>query len=388
LKEENMGGIHGIKIARSSPSISHLLFANDVMIFSKANREEAAVILRSLNIYAQWSGQRINFSKSAIFYSKNCKPSIKSAINDILRLPPIPAHARYLGIPLFLAGKKRDSFIDLKERILAKVIGWKARLLSQAARTTLIKSVANAIPTYLMSLFFLPKSLCLEINSILRKFWWGFPQDKKHNLSFLSWEKICQPKALGGLGICSMEFINSSLLARLSWKMLSNEPLLWVEALKGKYLKHSISFLDAPSNPSSSWIWKGLIKNRKVVAKGACWSISDGSNINIWDSPWIPSMPSFKPRPNVNLVDYPNFSVANLLLLGSRLWNVDLLGDLFDPPTVKNILSIHIPRSSGNDKWSWAPSPTGLFSIKSARDISLSPSSRGSPLPPVDWQTL
>jgi hypothetical protein len=118
-----------------------------------------------------------------------------------------------------------------------------------------------------MSLFFLPKSLCLEINSILRKFWWGFPQDKKHNLS---WEKICQPKALGGLGICSMEFINSSLLARLSWKMLSNEPLLWVKALIGKYLKHGISFLDAPSNPSSSWIWKGLIKNRKVVEKGAC----------------------------------------------------------------------------------------------------------------------
>jgi hypothetical protein len=49
-----------------------------------------------------------------------------------------------------------------------------------------------------------------------------------------------------------MEFINSSLLARMGWKMLSNEPLLWVEALRGKYLKHGISFLDAPSNPVSS----------------------------------------------------------------------------------------------------------------------------------------
>jgi hypothetical protein len=91
---------------------------------------------------------------------------------------------------------------------------------------SLIKLVANDIPSYLMSLFLLPKSLCLEINSVLRKFWWGFPQDKKHYLSFLSWEKICQPKALRGLGICSMEFINNSLLARLGWKMLSNEPLL------------------------------------------------------------------------------------------------------------------------------------------------------------------
>ena len=331
------------------------------MVFSKANKEEATVILRSLNTYAQWSRQRINFSKSAIFYSKNCKPSIKTAINDILKLPLIPAHAKYLGIPLFLDGKKRDSFIDLKERILAKVTGWKARLLSQAAKTTLIKSVANAIPSYLMSIFLLPKSLCLEINSILRKFWWGFPQDKKHNLSFLSWEKICQPKALGGLGICSMEFINSSLLARLGWKMLSNEPLLWVEALRGKYLKHGISFLDAPSNPSLSWIWKGLIKNRKVVEKGACWSISDGTDIHIWNSPWIPSMPSFKPRPNVNLVDFSDYSVADLMLPGVRLWNVDLLGDLFDLTIVRNIIGIHIPRTRGADKWSWAPSPSGLF---------------------------
>ena len=227
--------LHGIKIARLSPPISHLLFADDVMIFSKANREEAYVILKALNSHAKWSGQDINSSKSSIFYSKNCKPAIKTAINNILKLPPIPARAKYLGIPLFLNRRKRDSFIELKERIFAKVTGWKAKLLSQAARTTLIKSVANAIPSYIMSLFFLPKSLCLEINSVLRKFWWGFPHDKNHNLSFLSWEKICQPKALGGLGICSMEFINKSLLARLGWKMLTNEPLLWVDALRGKY---------------------------------------------------------------------------------------------------------------------------------------------------------
>jgi hypothetical protein len=224
----------------------------------------------------------------------------------------------------------------------------------------------------------------------LRKFWWGFPQEKKHNLFFFFffWEKICQPKALGGLGICSMEFINNSLLACMGWKMLSNEPSLWIEALRGKYLKHGTSVLDAPSNLSSSWIWKGLLKNRKVVEKGACWSISDGSNIHIWDSPWIPSMTSFKPRPNENLVDFPDYSIANLMLPGDRLWNVDLLGDLFDLTTVRNILGIHIPRTIGADKWSWAPSPLGLFSVKSARDISLPPSHRSSPLPPVDWQTL
>jgi hypothetical protein len=64
----------------------------------------------------------------------------------------------------------------------------------------------------------------------------GSPQDKNHILSFLSWDNICSPKALGGLGPRSMEFHNSFLLARIGWKMTPNQPLLWVDALKGKYL--------------------------------------------------------------------------------------------------------------------------------------------------------
>jgi len=60
--------------------------------------------------------------------------------------------------------------------------------------------------------------------------------------------------------------------------------------------------LKASSNPRSSWLWKGLLKNRKVVELGACISISNGLNVDIWDSPWIPLMPNFKPRPNANLV--------------------------------------------------------------------------------------
>jgi hypothetical protein len=170
-REESLGLIHDIKMARMCPSISHLLFADDVIIFSKANPSEAEAILRCLNIYSAWSGQHINMSKSAIFFSKNCKSSIKAVVNDILHLALIPYRAKYLGIPLFMHKSKKESFIDIKDKILARISGWKARLLSQAGRTTLVKSVINVIPTYLMSLFLIPKSLCDSINSCIRKFW-------------------------------------------------------------------------------------------------------------------------------------------------------------------------------------------------------------------------
>ena len=239
-----------------------------------------------------------------------------------------------------------------------------------------------------MSLFLIPKTLCAEFDLVLRKFWWGFPQEKKHNLSFLSWDSICKPKSLGRLGISFMEFLNNSLLARLGWKLTSNEPLLWVDALKGKYLQNGLSFLEAPSNPLSSWIWKGLLKNRNVVEKRACWSKANGENIPIWSSPWISSLPFFKPRPNALLIELPQFFVADLLLPGVRAWNVDLLRDLCSPYTVSSILSIHIPQVSSADKWTWVPFPSGLFSVKSACEISLSTTSRSSPLSPANWKAL
>jgi hypothetical protein len=220
-----------------------------------------------------------------MFFSRNCRSEKKNSIKGILNLNLIPARAKYLGIPLFLLKNKSNSFIELKDRIFSKITGWKARLLSQMARTTLVKSVANAIPTYIMSIFLLPKSFCEVINSGLRKFWWGFPQEKKHNLSLLAWNNICQPKALGGLGLRSMEFLNNSLLARLGWKLTSNQPLLWVDALRGKYLKNGVSFLNASPNLVSSWIWKGLLKNRSVVQKGACIAISSCVNVEVWQSP-------------------------------------------------------------------------------------------------------
>ena len=140
-----------------------------------------------------------------------------------------------------------------------------------------------------------------------------------------------------------MEFLNNSLLARLGWKMMTNQPLLWVDALRGKYLGLGTSFLTISTKPLSSWLWKCLLKNREIVKKGACLSISNGVHMDIWDSPWIPLLPGFKPSPNANLIGLPDFCVADLILLGLRSWDRMLLQDLFDPHYVQGILNIHLP---------------------------------------------
>ena len=119
---------------------------------------------------------------------------------------------------------------------------------------------------------------------------------------------------------------------------------------------------------------------------GACMAVSSGQGINIWKAPWIPSIKLFKPSPNPNLVDLPDFEVMDLLNEGGRSWNVSLLTDLFDSNSVQHIQNIHLSQEVSSDRWTWAAFSKGLFSVRSAHELaSQDLASRSSPLSPEDW---
>ena len=78
-----------------------------------------------------------------------------------------------LGLPLLVGKNKKNTFWDIKERLAKKLAGWKEKLLSKAGKEVLIKAVVQAIPTYSMSCFKIPDSLCDEMTSLIRNIWWG-----------------------------------------------------------------------------------------------------------------------------------------------------------------------------------------------------------------------
>lgn len=58
--------------------------------------------------------------------------------------------------------------------------------MSSGAKEVLIKSVAQALPTYIMSVFHLPASLCDDFTSIIREFWWG-TENGKRKMAWIAW---------------------------------------------------------------------------------------------------------------------------------------------------------------------------------------------------------
>ena len=65
----------------------------------------------------------------------------------------------YLGLPMIGGKSKVDKFKCLQEKITKKVIGWKEKIISKARREMIIKMVVQAILTYTMGFFKIPKAL-------------------------------------------------------------------------------------------------------------------------------------------------------------------------------------------------------------------------------------
>jgi hypothetical protein len=357
------GDLHGIPISRKGIRINQLYFADDCLLFCKANMGEWRRFQGVLSTYEAASGQKINREKTALFFIRNTKQEVREAISQEIGAGCSKQFERYLGLPTLIGRSRVSSFNHIKGRIWCKLNGWKEKLLTHAGKEILLKSVIQANPTYTISVFRLPKTLSKEINSLMSKFWWSF-KDNFNRISWCSWKKLGQKKEAGGMGFRELDCFNMALLAKQGWRLLKFPDSLAARVLKEKYFPKS-SFLMSSLGKRPSFAWRSIWNAKPLIEEGIMWRVGNGLNVKIWEDKWIPSSVSHKIQDPIRVLSR-DAKVAEIINVEQNWWNISLIEHIFSADTVERICSIPICPRSQEDQLIWAGTKSGIFCVRSA----------------------
>ncbi|KAH9751062.1 putative reverse transcriptase/RNA-dependent DNA polymerase [Citrus sinensis] len=218
--------------------------------------------------------------------------------------------------------KKREFFHELKFKVLRKLSKWRGKVFSCGGKEILIKAAAQAVPSYAMSVFRLPATMCEDIQ---RRLCW---QNK--------------------VGVCLI--YGETLTSRV---------------LKARYFRRC-SFLDATIGNNPSFIWLSILWGRELLQRGIRWCVGSGQHIRIYGDNWVPMPLLFRPISPKNLGNEAR--VADLIENGNS-WNMTLLRKYFLPPDIHSIMKIKLPSQSCNDRVIWYYDRCGEYTVKSGYHI-------------------
>ena len=115
-----------IKLSREGPSLSHIFFADDLLLFSEATVEQARVIQQCLDEFCRVSGQKVSKGKTRILFSKGMSNSLSLEICQVLGFARTHSLERYLGATVIQGRVDRQTFKNTVEKMKIKLSGWKA----------------------------------------------------------------------------------------------------------------------------------------------------------------------------------------------------------------------------------------------------------------------
>ncbi|KAK4394885.1 hypothetical protein Sango_1642800 [Sesamum angolense] len=111
---------------------------------------------------------------------------------------------------------------------------------------------------------------------MIANFWWQTGEARK--IHWLSWKRMCMPKAQGGLGFCDLQVFNLAMLAKQVWRIISFPDRLLSRILRARYFPDG-KVLSATCGRNPSYTWRSMHAAIGIVRRGFQWRISSGCSV-------------------------------------------------------------------------------------------------------------
>ena len=168
----------------------------------------------------------------------------------------------YLGLPLSLRQNSSRAWEGIEDKFKRRLSAWKRQYISKGRRLTLINSTLSNLPTYLLSLFRMPKSVKGKLEKIQRDFLWGGGYNAR-KIHIVNWNTVNQGKSKGGLGIQNLDLLNMALLGKWIWRFSTEENSIWKSCICIKYgTTTGVWFTKDPKGSYGVGLWKSIDKKK------------------------------------------------------------------------------------------------------------------------------
>ena len=285
---EGAGLLHGFRAdgrQGGGECVSHLLFADDTILFGDADVEQILHVQMLLLCFQAMTGLKVNGLKSEMVPIGEVHNV--HVLAEILgcRIGSLPM--TYLGMPLGASYKSPTIWNPILEKIECKLAGWKKLYLSKGGRLMLLRSTLSRLPTYFLSLFTIPTHMVNKIEKLQRDFLWG---DSKTHL--VGWDKVCAPVENGGLGVRKLTTFNKILLEKWLWQFGVKETRLWRRVITLKFGEEWGGWTSKLGRGvHGCGLWRSIRMGWEVFSKNIQIEVGVGDRVKFWTDRWCGDSP-------------------------------------------------------------------------------------------------